>query len=62
MIRSDKPSLLDDVSFGREGLFPTMCLATRYCVGQDIELGAAAHNPFDLPGSVHVAPRDDVET
>lgn len=26
-----------------------------------IELGAAAHNPFNLPGSINVAPADDFE-
>jgi SAM-dependent methyltransferase len=36
-----------------------MELATRYCQGSGIELGAAAHNPFDLPNSINVAPFSD---
>jgi len=37
---------------------PPMALATRYCIGRGIELGAAAHNPFDLPDCLKVAPCD----
>lgn len=36
----------------------TMALATKYCVGSGIELGAAAHNPFDLADCLKVAPCD----
>lgn len=36
-----------------------MKLAHRYCTGSGIELGAAAHNPFDLPNSINVAPFSD---
>lgn len=37
---------------------PPMALATRYCIGRGIELGAAAHNPFELPDCLKVAPCD----
>lgn len=42
-------------------LFPEMELATRFCgeFPNGVELGAAAHNPFYLPGSVNVAPFSD---
>jgi SAM-dependent methyltransferase len=33
-----------------------MPLAMKYCVGTGLELGAAAHNRFDLPGAINVAP------
>lgn len=36
-------------------------LAKKYCVGKGIELGAAAHNPFDLPECINVAPRENEE-
>lgn len=36
--------------------FPEMALAHRYCLGEGLELGAAAHNPFNLPGCRNVAP------
>ncbi|MCC6801965.1 MAG: class I SAM-dependent methyltransferase [Anaerolineae bacterium] len=36
-----------------------MKLAHQYCTGSGIELGAAAHNPFDLPNSINVAPFSD---
>lgn len=36
----------------------TMALATQYCVGAGVELGAASHNPFDLPDCLKVAPCD----
>ncbi len=39
--------------------YPDMALAHQYCVGQGIELGAAAYNSFDLPGSINVAPFAD---
>jgi len=38
--------------------FAPMALATHYCVGQGIELGAAAHNPFDLPHCEFISPCD----
>lgn len=38
--------------------FAPMPLATHYCVGHGIELGAAAHNPFDLPDCTFIAPCD----
>ncbi len=34
---------------------PPMKLAFRYCKGTGIEIGAAAHNPFYLPGSLNLA-------
>lgn len=49
---SDKPILV----------FPTSELARQYCSGSGIEMGAAAHNPFDLEGAINVAPGDDLES
>jgi SAM-dependent methyltransferase len=40
--------------------FKTMPLASKYCVGAGIEIGAAAHNPFDLPNCTFVATCDGV--
>jgi SAM-dependent methyltransferase len=40
---------------------PGMALAHKYCVGQGIELGAAAHNAFYLPSCLNVAPSDGVD-
>lgn len=40
--------------------FNPMPLAFKYCVGHGLELGAAAHNPFDLPDCKSVAPSDGV--
>jgi len=37
-------------------IFPEMKLAHFYCKGEGLELGAAAHNPFNLPGCKNVAP------
>ncbi len=37
-------------------VFPEMRLAHQYCRGQGLELGAAAHNPFNLSGCKNVAP------
>lgn len=37
-----------------------MPLAFKYCIGRGLELGAAAHNPFDLPDCRTVAPCDGV--
>lgn len=34
-------------------------LAHQWCKGEGLELGAGAHNPFNLPGSLNVAPGDD---
>lgn len=42
-------------------IFPEMPLAHKYCIGQGIEFGAAAHNPFGLRGSINVAPADDFD-
>jgi ubiquinone/menaquinone biosynthesis C-methylase UbiE len=41
--------------------FKPSALAKKYCVGKGIELGAAAHNPFDLPECINVAPREHEE-
>lgn len=38
---------------------PDSLLAHEYCRGQGIELGAAAHNPFNLPNSINVSPHSD---
>lgn len=38
---------------------PDSLLAREYCMGHGIELGAAAHNPFNLPGSINVSPYSD---
>lgn len=35
--------------------------ALKYCIGQGVELGAAAHNPFGLEGAINIAPCDDNE-
>jgi SAM-dependent methyltransferase len=40
--------------------FKTMPLAFKYCVGQGVELGAAAHNPFDLPNCQFVGTCDGI--
>jgi len=40
-------------------VFPDMALAHHYCIGSGIELGAAAQNPFHLPGAINVAPFSD---
>lgn len=42
--------------------FPEMALAHKHCKGQGIELGAAAHNMFHLPGAINVCPWDDDAT
>lgn len=34
-------------------------LALQWCKGEGLELGAGAHNPFNLLGSLNVAPGDD---
>lgn len=38
-----------------------MALAHKYCLGQGIELGAAAHNAFHLPTCKNVAPSNGVD-
>ncbi|HTH94754.1 MAG TPA: methyltransferase domain-containing protein [Rhodocyclaceae bacterium] len=38
--------------------FKPMDLAFKYCIGSGVELGAAAHNSFDLPDCKSVAPSD----
>ncbi|MDR1849834.1 MAG: class I SAM-dependent methyltransferase [Zoogloeaceae bacterium] len=35
-------------------------LASKYCVGNGVELGAAAYNPFYLPNCPNIAPSDGV--
>jgi SAM-dependent methyltransferase len=40
--------------------FKPMDLAFKYCLGHGVELGAAAHNSFDLPDCKSVAPSDGV--
>lgn len=42
-------------------IFRESRLAKEWCKGNGIEFGAAAHNPFNLPGSINVAPADDLE-
>jgi SAM-dependent methyltransferase len=44
------------LSQGRPVLFPPHPYAQSICSGFGIELGAAAHNPFELEGSVNAAP------
>jgi SAM-dependent methyltransferase len=44
------------LSLGKRVLFPPHPYARSVCTGFGIELGAAAHNPFDLDGSVNAAP------
>jgi SAM-dependent methyltransferase len=44
------------LSQGRPILFPPHAYARSVCTGFGIELGAAAHNPFELDGSVNAAP------
>lgn len=43
---------------GQPLIFPDSALARELCRGEGVELGAAAHNPFNLPGCRNVAPRD----
>jgi len=40
--------------------FPLMPLATQLCVGEGIELGASAHNRFDLIGSRNASPYEGI--
>ncbi|HMD81336.1 MAG TPA: methyltransferase domain-containing protein [Anaerolineales bacterium] len=40
-------------------IFKEQRLAHQWCKGEGLELGAGAHNPFNLPGSLNVAPGDD---
>ena len=44
----------------RHLIFPPHPRAAEFCQGEGIEFGAAAHNPFNLPGSINVAPADDL--
>lgn len=46
---------------GNPIFFPESALAHQWCKGEGLEIGAAAHNPFGLPGSTHVAPGDDLD-
>jgi SAM-dependent methyltransferase len=41
-------------------IFPDSALAHRYCKGEGLEIGAAAHNPFNLPGARNVAWTENV--
>ena len=41
--------------------FPESALAHQYCIDNGVEIGAAAHNSFGLPGSINVAPEDDYQ-
>ncbi len=43
---------------GQPMVFPDSALAHELCLGRGVELGAAAHNPFNLPGCINVAPLD----
>lgn len=47
------------MEFDQPLVFPDHPLAHRYCVGNGIELGAAAHNPFNLANSINIAPFSD---
>jgi SAM-dependent methyltransferase len=38
-------------------IFKEMPLAKQWCVGNGVEIGAAAHNPFGLEGSLNLAPK-----
>lgn len=44
---------------GRGIIFPGSPLVDRYCVGTGLEIGASAHNPFNLPGARNVAFTED---
>lgn len=37
-------------------IYAEMPLAHQFCQGRGLELGASAHNPFNLPGALNVAP------
>jgi ubiquinone/menaquinone biosynthesis C-methylase UbiE len=41
--------------------FPESPLAHKYCIGEGIEIGAAAHNSFGLPNCIKVGIPDDEE-
>jgi SAM-dependent methyltransferase len=43
----------------KDVFFPVMPLAFEWCQGEGLEIGAAAHNPFALPGCLNVAPDDE---
>jgi len=43
----------------RKTIFPESNLAKKYCHGEGLEIGAAAHNPFGLPGALNVSPADN---
>jgi SAM-dependent methyltransferase len=40
-------------------VFPDHKLAHKYCRGEGVELGAAAHNPFNLENCINIAPKYD---
>lgn len=56
----DIPGNPEELEFEPPFYSPEMALAHTYCVGQGIELGAGAHNPFNLPGSINIAPFSDI--
>ena len=41
--------------------FKEMKLAHEYCKGKGIEIGGAAHNPFNLPDCINIAPEERKE-
>lgn len=53
------PSSEVPLAHGEPMVFPEMALAHRWCRGEGIEIGAAAHNPFGLPGARNLAPVSD---
>jgi SAM-dependent methyltransferase len=46
------------ITVRRAQIFKPSALATQYCQGEGLEIGAAAHNPFNLPGARNVAISD----
>jgi SAM-dependent methyltransferase len=52
---------MDRARKSRGVFFREHTLAHIHCKGVGIELGAAAHNPFGLKGSVNFAPEDDFD-
>jgi SAM-dependent methyltransferase len=41
--------------------FPESALAHKYCIGHGLEIGAAAHNPFNLKDCLFLANKERVE-
>jgi ubiquinone/menaquinone biosynthesis C-methylase UbiE len=48
-----------NLKHGKPFFHKDMPLAHQYCIGNGLELGAAAHNPFNLAGVLNVAPYSD---